>query len=129
MPLIEGNIFQDGRGILRFVNDFDMSSVVRMYCIEPNVGLIRAWQGHKKETKWFYAVKGSFNVQIVDMQSHQRFQYQLNASESKILEIPRGFYNGFESLESGSMLLVFSDFNLEDSKNDDWRENTDNIKW
>jgi len=58
--VIEGNIHRDERGVVRFVNDFDMKKVVRMYCIKPKLGVVRAWQGHKRETKWFYVAKGSF---------------------------------------------------------------------
>ena len=60
MRQIIGDFHKDERGTVRFVNDFDMSQVVRMYCIEPKLGVIRAWQGQKVETKWFYAAKGSF---------------------------------------------------------------------
>jgi len=129
VAVIEGNIYSDERGVVRFVNDFDMSRVVRMYCIEPNMGVIRAWQGHKKETKWFYVAKGSFLVKKIDMSSLVKNDYMLNDTESKVLEIPGGHYNGFEALEEGSVLMVFSDFGLEESKSDDFRESLENIEW
>lgn len=124
--LIKGNSHTDHRGTVRFVNDFDMSRVVRMYCIEPKMGVVRAWQGHKRETKWFYVAKGSFLVKTIEMSSNRRNEYLLIYSESNVLEIPGGFYNGFEALEEGSVLMVFSDFDLEASKEDDFREN---FKW
>ncbi len=67
MGVIEGNIHRDEKGVVRFVNDFDMSRVVRMYCIESKIGVVRAWRGHKKKMKWFYAAKGSFVVKVIDM--------------------------------------------------------------
>lgn len=106
-----------------------MSQVVRMYCIEPKLGVIRAWQGHKKETKWFYAAKGSFLVKTIDMDILEKKDYYLKDTESKVLKIPGGHYNGFEALEEGSVLMVFSDFGLEDSKGDDYRESVDNLYW
>jgi dTDP-4-dehydrorhamnose 3,5-epimerase len=106
-----------------------MSRVVRMYCIEPKMGVIRAWQGHKKETKWFYVAKGSFLVKTIEMSSLLKNDYMLNDTESNVLEIPGGHYNGFEALEEGSVLMVFSDVDLETSKIDDYRENLDNIEW
>ncbi|NDC29374.1 MAG: hypothetical protein EBZ58_00240 [Bacteroidetes bacterium] len=106
-----------------------MSQVVRMYCIEPKVGVIRAWQGHKIETKWFYAVKGSFMVKTINMNLIERMEYQLIDLEPKVLEISGGYYNGFESLEEGSVLMVFSDFRLEESKRDDFRESLENLNW
>jgi len=129
MGQIIGNIHKDERGTVRFVNDFDMTQVVRMYCIEPKLGVIRAWQGHKKETKWFYAAKGSFLVKTLQMDTLVKKEYHLNDTESKVLEIPGGHYNGFEALEEGSVLMVFSDFGLEESKGDDFRESLDKIKW
>ncbi|MCG9881030.1 MAG: hypothetical protein MH472_10575, partial [Bacteroidia bacterium] len=80
MWLIEGNIHQDERGGVRFVNDFDMSDVVRMYCIEPKVGVVRAWQGHKIERKWFYVAKGRFLVKTVAMESLNKVEYVLTSS-------------------------------------------------
>jgi dTDP-4-dehydrorhamnose 3,5-epimerase-like enzyme len=127
--IINGNTHTDFRGTVRFVNDFDMTQVVRMYCIEPKLGVIRAWQGHKKETKWFYVAKGSFLVKTVEMSSFERKEYLLKDTESKVLEIPGGYYNGFEALEEGSVLMVFSDFGLEESKGDDFRESLDNVIW
>jgi len=129
MRQIIGNIHKDERGTVRFLNDFDMTQVVRMYCIEPKLGVIRAWQGHKKETKWFYAAKGSFLVKTIIMVTSDKKEYYLKDSESKVLEIPGGHYNGFEALEEGSVLMVFSDFGLEESKRDDFRESLDKIKW
>lgn len=129
MKVIEGNLHRDERGVVRFVNDFDMSRVVRMYCIEPELGVIRAWQGHKVETKWFYAAKGSFLVKTVEMDSLKRKEYILKDKESKVLEIPGGHFNGFEALEEGSVLMVFSDVDLDSSKEDDFRESLGNIKW
>ncbi len=129
MGLIEGNIHFDERGNVRFVNDFDMSAVVRMYCIEPNLGVVRAWQGHKIERKWFYAVKGRFLVKTVEMDSLNKVVFELTSTESKVLQIEGGYFNGFEALEEGSVLMVFSDFSVEDSINDDYRETIENINW
>jgi len=129
MKVIEGNFHEDSRGVIRFVNDYDMVRVVRMYCIEPKLGVIRAWQGHKKETKWFYATKGSFLVKTIKMDTLEKKEYHLKDTESKVLEISGGHYNGFEALEEGSVLMVFSDFGLEESKGDDFRESLDKIKW
>jgi hypothetical protein len=46
-----------------------------------------------------------------------------------VLERPSRNYNGFEALEEGSVLMVFSDFRLEESKNNDYRETLENINW
>jgi dTDP-4-dehydrorhamnose 3,5-epimerase-like enzyme len=127
--IINGNTHSDSRGAVRFVNDFDMTKVVRMYCIEPKLGVIRAWQGHKKETKWFYAARGSFLVKTLHMDTSEKKQYHLNDTVIKVLEIQGGHYNGFEALEEGSVLMVFSDVDLDSSKADDFREYLDKLKW
>ncbi len=106
-----------------------MTKVVRMYCIEPKLGVIRAWQGHKKETKWFYAARGSFLVKTLHMDTSEKKQYHLNDTVIKVLEIQGGHYNGFEALEEGSVLMVFSDVDLDSSKADDFREYLDKLKW
>jgi dTDP-4-dehydrorhamnose 3,5-epimerase-like enzyme len=127
--LIEGNLYNDDRGIVRFVNDFEMSAIVRMYCIEPRMGVVRAWQGHKVERKWFYAAKGRFLIKTIEMDTLNKEVFELTSLESKVLEIGGGYFNGFEALEEGSVLMVFSDLSLEESKNDDLRENLVKIKW
>jgi dTDP-4-dehydrorhamnose 3,5-epimerase-like enzyme len=129
MFLIKGNLHKDNRGIVRFVNDFDMKNVVRMYCIEPQLGIIRAWQGHKKETKWFFAAKGSFVVKVVDMKTNFLNKFILTDLESNIVEIPGGNYNGFEALEEGSVLMVYSNFTTIQSKEDDFRLSLDELDW
>lgn len=129
MQVIDGDVYSDNRGTLKSVNDFNMSSVVRMYSIEPKLKVIRAWQGHKVETKWFYAVKGSFLVKIMNMKTLQINEYKLNSIEPKILKIPGDNYNGFEALEVGSILMVYSDFNLQQSKDDDYRVGIDEYLW
>jgi dTDP-4-dehydrorhamnose 3,5-epimerase len=129
MFLIKGNLYKDNRGIVRFVNDFDMKNVVRMYCIEPQLGIIRAWQGHKKETKWFFAAKGSFVVKVVDMKTNFLNKFILTDLESNIVEIPGGNYNGFEALEEGSVLMVYSNFTTIQSKEDDFRLSLDELDW
>ncbi len=130
MKEIFGNIFIDERGSLRFVNDFNMRNVLRMYCIEPRKDVVRAWQGHKRETKWFYAAKGRFLVKSVLMEDNKTMaEFQLSDKESRVLEIPGGYYNGFQALEEGSVLMVFSDFGLEESKGDDWRVHLDVLPW
>ncbi|MEM0447940.1 MAG: WxcM-like domain-containing protein [Thermoplasmata archaeon] len=127
--IISGEIYEDFRGKMRLLNDFDLKSIVRMYCIEPNVDIIRAWQGHKFENKWFFASRGSFEVKIINMKSGKKSEYLLTDKRSEILHITAGNYNGFKALEEGSLLIVFSDFTLEQSKSDDYRVSLDQIAW
>ena len=66
IKLIVGGIHTDKRGRLEFFNNFDMSLVKRIYFIKHfNVNVIRAWQGHKIESRWFKCIKGEFKIKLV----------------------------------------------------------------
>jgi hypothetical protein len=134
--LLEASASHDQRGLLYGWYSFDLKPIVRVYAIEPaNTKIIRAWQGHFKECKWFYAASDSFKVQTILIDSSgkpdsdQRRKWMLNAADSPILAIPGGFLNGFSALEESSRLLVFSDLDLEASKADDIRFSLDKIPW
>lgn len=128
--LITGNTHSDPRGTLTFINDFDLSPIVRMYRIEPKLGIVRAWQGHKLETKWFHVIKGKILVKIRDINSGKLVLTQeLQANPPTVLKINPGHYNGFEALEEDSVLMVFSNLSLEASKKDDFRKNLEELNW
>ncbi len=134
--LIHSSTFGDSRGLLNAFPDFDMKAIVRMYAISPaHEHVIRAWQGHRHERKWFMPVSGSFEVQIIPIDDagkpkvDQRLKRELNGSESTILAIPGGYLNGFKALTVNASLLVFSDFGLEASKADDIRFTLEEIPW
>ena len=58
--LIEGGIFEDERGALSHVNDFDLSKIKRMYVTSnANTSFVRAWMAHKIESRWFFCTQGS----------------------------------------------------------------------
>ena len=127
--LIIGGVHSDNRGELTFFNDFDMSPVKRFY-IAANFDdtVVRAWQGHQREQKWFYVLEGSFKVVLVkpddwtypsDELHYQKFILQ--AKNNEILNVPAGFVNGFQAIEPSSKLMVFSDASLSESINDDYR--------
>ncbi|MGB0863914.1 MAG: dTDP-4-dehydrorhamnose 3,5-epimerase family protein [Saprospiraceae bacterium] len=131
--LIEGGIYRDERGKIVFANDFNMAEIQRLYHIhQSDISVIRAWQGHKKESKWFHCIKGSFLVYTIpvdnwsapnkELQAKTSF---LNETKSEVLHIPGGYANGFKALEEDSILMVFSDFTLEQSKEDDIRFDKD----
>jgi len=128
--LIEGGIFSDHRGKLFHVNEFDMSLVKRFYAVENSHSYpIRAWQGHQKESKWFYIVKGSFLIGLVLPDNWENPSKNLhiekiilNETESKVLYIPPGYANGVKALEENSKLMIFSNFTIQEAA-------TDNIKF
>lgn len=130
MDFIIGGQYIDHRGLLRFVNDFDMKEIRRMYIIEPKFGQIRAWQGHKKEQKWFFVLEGSFLIQKVSMQAPEhRSKMIVQAEDNRVVHIESGNYNGFEALSEGSKMLVFSDHTIDEAASDDFRINVEELAW
>lgn len=127
--IIQGNIHIDNRGIVRFVNDFDFKGIKRFYSIiHPSSQTIRAWQGHQKEKKYFYAARGSFLFKWIEIDNWETPSKDLKIKShilsemgSELLVVEPGHVTGFKGLEPGSVLLVFSDVTLEESKADDYR--------
>lgn len=127
--IIQGGQFEDERGKLIFFNDFDMKEVKRFYIIEhPDSSIVRAWQGHKREQKWFYVISGSFKVLLVQPDDWERpsgdlpiEEHELKASGPQVLHIPGGYANGFKALQPGSKMMVFSSFTVNESSGDNYR--------
>jgi len=127
--IIVGGEFNDTRGTIFFVNDFDMKEVKRFYAIEhPNTKIVRAWQGHKIEKKWFYCIKGSFEVALIKIDDWSDpstdlkcEEFVLKGAESEVLFIPGGYVNGFRALNNNSKMIIFSDKSIGDSEADDFR--------
>ncbi|MCB0473115.1 MAG: WxcM-like domain-containing protein [Flavobacteriaceae bacterium] len=126
---IEGGLHADERGNILFVNDFDLSPVKRFYITtNKDVNIIRAWQGHKIESKWFYCLSGAFDIRLIKMDNWENptmnlnvENYILKADQPGVLHIPKGFLNGFRAIEQNSRLLVFSDLTIDESMNDIYR--------
>ena len=121
--LIEGGLFTDHRGEMCFVNDFKVDETIRFYTIKhPDISVIRAWQGHQFEQKYFFPLSGSFLIAWVtiddfenpsnDLQANYTI---LNANSPAVLHIPNGHANGLKALTANAMVGVFSDFDLQES--------------
>lgn len=129
ISLIRAGIHRDKRGALIFFNTFDMKEVKRFYVIEhPDVDVIRAWQGHRHEQKWFYVIAGAFKFAVIKP-DHWQYPsaglrpeiYLLEASQPTVLHVAGGYATGFQALEDQSRIMVFSDASVEDSQKDDYR--------
>lgn len=130
MPdIFEGSLFYDNRGSLCSFNDFDMNEVRRMYSIAPaSTEVIRAWQAHRLEKKWFLCTKGAFEVKVIKIENFEKpsqqlkeVNYLLTAVSPEVLHIPGGYANGFRATEPDSHLIVFSNYTLAESRIDDYR--------
>lgn len=129
LEIINGGIAVDDRGSVRFVNDFNFAEVKRFYQVENHrAGFIRAWHGHEKENKYVYVVKGAALVGVVPLYSGKVETFVLSSVKPQILFIPNGNYNGFKTLEEGTIIQFFSTCTLKESLEDDIRLNYDYFK-
>lgn len=116
--LISGNVHADKRGKVRYNNDFDAAAIKRMYVIEnQSQTLVRAWVGHQIEQRWFSAVAGSFEIQLIAIDDWQnpsknlsKLIFKLDAENMTILHIPKGFVSSIQALEDDAKLLVMADY-------------------
>jgi dTDP-4-dehydrorhamnose 3,5-epimerase len=124
--LLKGGIYSDERGELIYNNSFDLSEIKRMYIIRhTDISVVRAWQGHQQEQKYFKCIKGSFVVawkKINDFSNptdNNKAEFTiLKESENNVLSIPPGYANGLKALETDSEIMVFSDHKLGESLDD-----------
>ena len=124
--LIQGGTYTDARGEVRFCNDFDMSAVKRFYTIANRAEQpVRGWIGHKKETKWFFPLKGETVIEIEPMadsrgENSPRSRYLLDVNVPAVLKVPPG--NWFCIRQDGNAeVMVFSDCKVGEFEDDDFR--------
>lgn len=131
--IIQGGNFSDHRGTISFVNDFSFQDIERFYIISnSDENPIRAWQGHKLDTKNFYCISGSFKIHFIKIDNWENPSKDLvietilvTESDSKVVHIPAGYANAIESLESNSKLISFSTLPLTGVIDDDVRYPSD----
>lgn len=120
--VINGGSYSDNRGDVTYNNDFDLSSIKRIYSIQNvNTSLVRAWQGHAIERRWFSVVKGSFEIKLIKIdnwenptKSMEVFSRILNDKNFDVLYVPGGYVSSIKALEENSKLLLMSDYRLGD---------------
>ena len=118
--LLKGDCHEDSRGALFYNNGFEMSAVKRIYVIEnKSTDIIRAWQGHQIEQRWFSAIKGSFKIKLIAIDNWEspskkskKFEFVLDSKKLDILHIPSGYVSSIQLLEVRSKLLVMADYLL-----------------
>ena len=123
--VLTGGKHADVRGSLRFCNDFDMASVKRFYTISNSPEQpVRGWIGHKRETKWFFPLKGTTTITVEPMSeptcSTCSTRFNLSADAPSVLTIPGGNWFCIEQ-HDGAEVMVFSDCKVGEYENDDLR--------
>jgi dTDP-4-dehydrorhamnose 3,5-epimerase len=127
--LVQGEIHKDERGAIASVNGFPLENAKRFYVISNrSKGVIRAWQGHEKETKFFFALEGSYFIGVVRVPDFKNppddakvAKFVLESGKPQILVIPPGHANGIRALSDDNKLLIFSSFTLKESEEDTHR--------
>ena len=127
--LLRGDLAVDDRGEVGFVNDFAFEGVKRFYTVANHAqGYVRAWHGHRRETKYVLAVSGAVLVCCLEIDDWERpspdlevKRFVLTDRKPAVLRVPAGYANGFMTLTSDAKLLFFSTSTLEESLDDDIR--------
>ncbi|MCO6146886.1 WxcM-like domain-containing protein [Flavobacterium sp. NRK1] len=133
--IIEGNIHSDQRGDLRYNNAFDATEVKRIYIIEnKDTSLIRGWQGHKIEQRWFSALAGNFEIKLIKIDDWQNpsqelkpYVFLLDSNNLKVLHIPAGYVSSIKALDDNSKLLVMADYKIGEIQ-DEYRYDINHFK-
>ena len=133
--IIKGCSHSDSRGVLRFNNSFDATTIKRVYVIENNeITFVRGWQGHRIEQRWFSVLQGSFKIELIVIDDWEKpskelewFNFIVDAETLDVLHVPSGYVSSIQSLETGSKLLVMADYLLGDIQ-DEYRFDIDYFK-
>ena len=127
--IIQGDIAFDDRGSVSFVNDFSFDGIKRFYIVENHVaGFVRAWHGHKRESKYALVSRGSALVGAVKIfnwdnpsKDAKVHRFVLSSGKPSVLFIPSSYANGFKSLTNDMQIIFFSTTTLSEAKDDDFR--------
>lgn len=127
--LLRGDLAVDDRGEVAFVNEFDFDGVKRFYTVANHQrGFVRAWHGHRHESKFVLAVSGAALVCCVEVDDWENpsrdlevKRFVLSAEKPAVLHVPAGHVNGFMTLTDHAKLIFFSTSTLDESVGDDIR--------
>lgn len=129
VKLINGGVFSDNKGTLRFVNNFTFKGVKRFYQIDINKkNIVRAFHGHMRESKTVFVISGSILLCLAKINDPKNPSKKikikkivLDSKSPKVCIIPPKYANGFMSLEKNTKVIFYSDRTLEESEKDDFR--------
>lgn len=127
--IIQGDSATDDRGVLHFINDFDVSQTRRFYVVKNHsAGFIRAWHGHKYEGKFVVVLTGAAVVAAVRVDNWDSpdptaevHRFVLSGRKPAALFIPPGYANGAMTLTADTLIQYFSTSTLDESRGDDVR--------
>jgi len=117
VTVIKGEIFEDRRGQIASVNNLSFDQIKRTYILHhPDTSIVRGWNGHKHEKKWFYCHRGAFTLKLVAIDNWEKpgkdlkiDTFNLNSNTSEIICVPSGYASSIKAEIPDSILQVFSD--------------------
>jgi dTDP-4-dehydrorhamnose 3,5-epimerase len=129
LEFISGGKSVDDRGSVVFCNEFDFKKIRRFYQVTNHrSGFVRAWHGHKNESKYLFVARGTVIVAAVQVQEWQSpdpdaniERYVLSDVDPGVLFIPPGYAHGYKTLTPDATIQFFSTATLNESKGDDYR--------
>ena len=129
IKVLQGEFFQDHRGIITSMNNLSFEEIERFYVIKhDNTQVVRGWHAHQFEKKWFYCLKGAFKMAFVKIDNWEQPSkdlvpevFHLSEDESKIICVPEGYANCLQALTDDAQLLVFSGKTYPECLSDSWR--------
>lgn len=133
---IHGDKYVDERGSLSYINDFSLEKIKRFYAItHPNTDIIRAWQGHKFQPRYFHVIRGAFWVACVKIDNWLTPSNNLKVElfkidadqQNSVLYIPAGYANGIKAIRKESSLISYCEDFLNENLEDNYR--FDNNMW
>ena len=124
--IIIGDCHIDNRGTLIYNNNFDTTSVKRIYFIEnKNNSVIRGWQGHNIEKRWFSAVIGSFKIRLIKIDNWElpskelsSIEYKITSDKMEVLFVPNGYVTSIQSMQKNAKLLVMGNYLIGETKDE-----------
>lgn len=117
VKIIKGEVFSDARGNINSLNSFRYEGIRRSYFItHHSTDVVRGWNAHQVERKWFCCLKGGFDLALVKLDSWDNPSetlkpevYDLKASEMEMVAVPGGYASAMRATEPESVLMVLSD--------------------
>ena len=120
-PIIfERGVSEDHRGSLEYYNDLELDEFKRFYIVRnPKRGTVRAWHGHKVESKLIKVIKGVFILCLIEIDNWEKpsknieiLEYEFD-NDSGLIYVPPGYANGAMNVASDSEIMYFSNLSLE----------------
>ena len=114
------NFNEDDRAQRHFLQFTQLQGQINVSHVNSTDHVV-AWHKHKKQTDYWFCVKGSFKVglAIPNGNSHIIKWEYLSDKNPRVIEIPPGVYHGYKALQPESIMLYYLTEKYD--PNDEWK--------